>query len=224
MNEPTTQELTRFGPGAAGGMPSARATLRMYAAVNGDSRSTSVGGMPPRSAARTAANISVRDCSWAVSVSRYRRVAEVNSSRRSLTHPGYRTSLAQQMEKRYRGAHLSIASCSGQAPKGDAPAVAAAEASGPHQSLHEQELNPMSIIHLSAVGSQEPSAADLAGIEREWPLIAAELDLLDAQIAFINAGPYASELETRRVRRASRRVLEVGRELAERKIATDGAA
>ncbi|ADB32400.1 hypothetical protein Kfla_3340 [Kribbella flavida DSM 17836] len=82
----------------------------------------------------------------------------------------------------------------------------------------------MSIIHLSAVGSQEPSAADLAGIEREWPLIAAELDLLDAQIAFINAGPYASELETRRVRRASRRVLEVGRELAERKIATDGAA
>ena len=73
----------------------------------------------------------------------------------------------------------------------------------------------MSIIHLSAVSSEEPTAADLAGIEAEWPLIAAELDLLDAQIAFINAGPYASALETRRVRRAERRVLQVGRELAD---------
>jgi hypothetical protein len=72
----------------------------------------------------------------------------------------------------------------------------------------------MSIIHLSAVASQEPSAADLAAIEQEWPLIAAELDLLDAQIAFINAGPYASTLETRRVRRAQRRVLDMRRELA----------
>lgn len=82
----------------------------------------------------------------------------------------------------------------------------------------------MSIIHLSAVSSEEPSPADLAGIEREWPLIAAELDLLDAQIAFINAGPYASALETRRVRRAERRVLEVGRELADRESVADGAA
>ncbi|GAA2812059.1 DUF6284 family protein [Kribbella solani] len=82
----------------------------------------------------------------------------------------------------------------------------------------------MSIIHLSAVASQEPSAADLAGIELEWPLIAAELDLLDAQIAFINAGPYASPLETRRVRRAQRRVLEIGRELGDRDPETEGAA
>jgi hypothetical protein len=82
----------------------------------------------------------------------------------------------------------------------------------------------MSIIHLSAVASQEPSAADLAGIEREWPLIAAELDLLDAQIAFINAGPYASALETRRIRRAERRVLEISRELAEHEPETEGAA
>ena len=74
----------------------------------------------------------------------------------------------------------------------------------------------MSIIHLSAVSSEEPTAADLAHIEMEWPLIAAELDLLDAQIAFINAGPHASELETRRIRRAERRVLEMSRELADR--------
>jgi hypothetical protein len=82
----------------------------------------------------------------------------------------------------------------------------------------------MSIIHLSAVASQEPSAADLAGIEQEWPLIAAELDLLDAQIAFINAGPYASVLDRRRVRRAERRVLDVSRELTGAEIAADGAA
>ncbi|MEV4267785.1 DUF6284 family protein [Kribbella sp. NPDC049584] len=74
----------------------------------------------------------------------------------------------------------------------------------------------MSIIHLSAVSGEEPSAADLTTIENEWPLIAAELDLLNAEIAFINAGPHASELETRRVRRAERRVLDIGRELADR--------
>ncbi|TDW76417.1 DUF6284 family protein [Kribbella pratensis] len=82
----------------------------------------------------------------------------------------------------------------------------------------------MSIIHLSAVASQEPSAADLAGIEQEWPLIAAELDLLDAQIAFINAGPYASVLDRRRVRRAERRVLDLSRDLADQETAEDGAA
>jgi len=82
----------------------------------------------------------------------------------------------------------------------------------------------MSMIHLSAVDSEEPSAADLAGIELEWPLIAAELDLLDAEIAFITAGPYASVLDRRRIRRAERRVLEVGRELADRETAADGAA
>lgn len=82
----------------------------------------------------------------------------------------------------------------------------------------------MSMIHLSAVVSEEPSAADLAAIEQEWPLIAAELDLLDAQIAFINAGPYASELETRRIRRAKRRVLAIGRDLADHNPDREGAA
>ncbi|MGW1344254.1 DUF6284 family protein [Kribbella sp. NPDC002412] len=82
----------------------------------------------------------------------------------------------------------------------------------------------MSIIYLAAAGGEEPTAADLAGIEQEWPLIAAELDLLDAQIAFINAGPYASVLERRRIRRAEHRVLEIGRELADRETVEDGAA
>ncbi|MEV8377835.1 DUF6284 family protein [Kribbella sp. NPDC056861] len=73
----------------------------------------------------------------------------------------------------------------------------------------------MSIIHLSAVSGDEPTAADLAKIEREWPLIAAELDLLDAQIAFINAGPSPSAIDRRRVRRAARRVLAASNELAD---------
>lgn len=82
----------------------------------------------------------------------------------------------------------------------------------------------MSIIHLPVVDSEGPSAAELAEIEQEWPLIAAELDLLDAEISYITAGPAASVLDRRRVRRAQRRVLAAGRELAATEIATDGAA
>ena len=72
----------------------------------------------------------------------------------------------------------------------------------------------MTIIHLSSVAAEEPSAADLVAIEREWPLIEAERDLLDAEIALLNAGRDASPLDHRRVRRAERRVQTVGRELA----------
>jgi Family of unknown function (DUF6284) len=64
------------------------------------------------------------------------------------------------------------------------------------------------------ITNEEPPSAELAEIEREWPLIAAELDLLDAEIAAVTAGGSASVLDRRRVRRAERRVLEVGRELA----------
>lgn len=82
----------------------------------------------------------------------------------------------------------------------------------------------MSIISLPAVSSEDPSPADLAAIEREWPLIAAELDLLDAEISYVNAGPAASTLDRRRVRRAERRVLEIGRELAGREPESEDAA
>jgi hypothetical protein len=69
---------------------------------------------------------------------------------------------------------------------------------------------------VAAHGSAEtgPTLADLAEIEREWPLIAAELDLLDAEIAALSAEGRVSRLDRRRVRRAERRVLEVGRDLA----------
>jgi hypothetical protein len=82
----------------------------------------------------------------------------------------------------------------------------------------------MSIIHLAAVNGDEPSAADLEAIEREWPLIEAERDLLDAEIALINAGREASALDHRRVRRAERRVLDVTRKLANRDPETEDAA
>lgn len=53
-----------------------------------------------------------------------------------------------------------------------------------------------------------PSPVDLAAIDVEWPLIAAELDLLDAEISLLYAvdhgGP--SPLDWRRVRRAEARV------------------
>jgi hypothetical protein len=72
----------------------------------------------------------------------------------------------------------------------------------------------VSIISFPVVNSEDPSAAELADIELEWPLIAAELNLLDAQIAYITAGPAASVLDRRRVRRAERRVLDAKRKLA----------
>lgn len=73
----------------------------------------------------------------------------------------------------------------------------------------------MNIIPLLSVEDDEPTPADLAGIEREWPLLAADLELLDAEISFINAGQNASELDRRRIRRAERRVLEVACDLAD---------
>lgn len=78
----------------------------------------------------------------------------------------------------------------------------------------------MSIIPVGPEFGEGPSAAELAEIEREWPLIAAELDLLDAEIAVLSVEGRVSVLDRRRVRRAERRVLEVGRELAAEGIAS----
>jgi hypothetical protein len=82
----------------------------------------------------------------------------------------------------------------------------------------------VNIIHLPARDGDGPSAQDLAAIEREWPLIESELALLDAEIAYITAGPAASALDRRRIRRAQRRVLAAGRELAADDAVADGAA
>ena len=53
------------------------------------------------------------------------------------------------------------------------------------------------------------------------PLIEAERDLLTAEIAVIVAGSQVSALDRRRVRRAERRVLDVTRNLANRKPDTE---
>nr|WTA66448.1 DUF6284 family protein [Micromonospora sp. NBC_00855] len=61
----------------------------------------------------------------------------------------------------------------------------------------------------------EPSTTDLAVIDTEWPLIAAELDVLDAEITMLYAedhgGPTA--LDWRRLRRAEARVTRAATDL-----------
>ncbi|MDQ0812046.1 hypothetical protein QFZ63_003760 [Streptomyces sp. B3I7] len=51
----------------------------------------------------------------------------------------------------------------------------------------------------------EPTAAELDAIEREMPVILADVDLLDAYIVTLDRTP--SELDNRRIRRARRRAL-----------------
>jgi hemoglobin-like flavoprotein len=58
----------------------------------------------------------------------------------------------------------------------------------------------------------EPSAADLAAIEREWPVIAAELDELDCVIRIISAAHDPTEIDVRHYRRAQRQVLRAMRD------------
>lgn len=52
----------------------------------------------------------------------------------------------------------------------------------------------------------EPSPAELAAIEAEEPVIAAELDLLDAELAILNV-PRPTELDWHRVRAAEKAVI-----------------
>ncbi|MER7230679.1 DUF6284 family protein [Streptomyces olivaceus] len=51
----------------------------------------------------------------------------------------------------------------------------------------------------------EPTDAELAAIEREMPVVLADVDLLDAQIMAFDRVP--SEVDERRIRRARRRAL-----------------
>ncbi|MBK3629753.1 hypothetical protein JHN59_34095 [Streptomyces sp. MBT49] len=51
----------------------------------------------------------------------------------------------------------------------------------------------------------EPTAAELDAIEREMPVILADVELLDAQIITLDRTP--TEVDARRIRRARRRAL-----------------
>lgn len=53
----------------------------------------------------------------------------------------------------------------------------------------------------------EPTAVDLDAIEAEWPVIAAELRVLDAEIAALARPGLPSALDWRRLRRARRQLL-----------------
>ncbi|MDH6569474.1 hypothetical protein M2160_004495 [Streptomyces sp. SAI-117] len=64
----------------------------------------------------------------------------------------------------------------------------------------------------------EPTDVELDAIEQEMPLILARVDLLDAQIITLDRTP--TELDTRRIRRARRRVLIEGLALVNRTTCT----
>jgi Family of unknown function (DUF6284) len=55
----------------------------------------------------------------------------------------------------------------------------------------------------------EPTAAELAAIEREWPLIAAELAVVDAEVTIADADGQPTELDVRRLRHAEAAVSEL---------------
>ncbi|MFE9842495.1 DUF6284 family protein [Streptomyces goshikiensis] len=63
----------------------------------------------------------------------------------------------------------------------------------------------------------EPSDAELDAIEWEMPLILADVDLLDAEIAVLDRAP--SEVDAQRIRRARRRMLAARRDLINRAVA-----
>ncbi|SES44399.1 hypothetical protein SAMN04487983_105535 [Streptomyces sp. yr375] len=58
----------------------------------------------------------------------------------------------------------------------------------------------------------EPTDTELDAIELEYPVILAEVDLLDAQITAMDRP--ANELDARRIRRARNKVLAARRDLA----------
>ncbi|MFF9406135.1 DUF6284 family protein [Streptomyces anandii] len=58
---------------------------------------------------------------------------------------------------------------------------------------------------------REPTAAELDAIERELPLITAEVEELDVRIALLDWP--VTELDARRLRRARRKVLDARRKL-----------
>ncbi|WP_433299668.1 DUF6284 family protein [Actinoplanes sp. CA-030573] len=76
-------------------------------------------------------------------------------------------------------------------------------------------------MHRKVARSTEPTDGDLSAIEAEWPLIEAELSVLDAEIANIYAAEHGgpSPLDWRRLRRAEGRVVRVAAELAARPVA-----
>ncbi|WP_198357128.1 DUF6284 family protein [Streptomyces fildesensis] len=66
-------------------------------------------------------------------------------------------------------------------------------------------IGTVQAVVTAAEFDREPTVAELVGIEVEMPVILAEVELLDAQIMTLDRP--ASEVDTRRIRRAQRKVL-----------------
>jgi hypothetical protein len=60
---------------------------------------------------------------------------------------------------------------------------------------------------LTGPADDGPTPEELAAIEAEWPLIAAEMDLVNAEIRALTADGGPSPLDWRRLRRAEHRVM-----------------
>jgi hypothetical protein len=70
-------------------------------------------------------------------------------------------------------------------------------------------------VHTHLSVDDEPTPQDLAAIDREWPLIEAELALLDAEITALYSDGGPSPLDRRRIRRAEQRVMREATALGE---------
>ncbi|WP_405600221.1 DUF6284 family protein [Streptomyces sp. NBC_01410] len=68
-----------------------------------------------------------------------------------------------------------------------------------------KHIGAVQAVVTADVFDREPSAAELDAIEQEMPVIRAEVELLDAQIIALDRTP--NEVDTRRIRRARRKVL-----------------
>ncbi|MDJ0341373.1 DUF6284 family protein [Streptomyces sp. H10-C2] len=73
-------------------------------------------------------------------------------------------------------------------------------------------IGTVQAVVTAAEFDREPTDAELAGIEVEMPVILAEVALLDAQLMTLDRP--ASEVDTRRIRRAEHKLLTERRHLA----------
>jgi hypothetical protein len=73
--------------------------------------------------------------------------------------------------------------------------------------------------HHRNLNDDGPTAADLAAIDAQWPLIEAEMAVLDAEIRILTV-ERPSELDWRRLRRAEHGVLRAALELMSTTTAT----
>jgi hypothetical protein len=78
-------------------------------------------------------------------------------------------------------------------------------------------LDPTMVYDLEPAETDGPTPAELAAIEVESGLIAAELELTGAEIRVLTAEPHPTALDWRRLRRAEHRVAQEAKALAARR-------